>query len=244
MKAGIAQWIGCREKQEDSYRVKYFPDGLLVVVADGMGGHHCGELASAEAVRAFEDFFAESASLGLSVSERLQSALIAANESVGRAFADCCRCGGTTLVAAFIGQGVIRWVSVGDSPLLLWRGGRLLRLNADHSLRAVLMEYVSAGTMSHSDAMRSGHQLRSALTGGEIAMVDAPATPQPLLPGDRIIVASDGVDELLLSPVLTDEVRALLSVRDGNMSVRVVEACQALNDPGADNVTVVSVDWP
>ncbi|MBQ8899701.1 MAG: hypothetical protein IJY72_01985, partial [Akkermansia sp.] len=81
MKAGIAQWIGCREKQEDSYRVKYFPDGLLVVVADGMGGHHCGELASAEAVRAFEDFFAESASLGLSVSERLQSALIAANES-------------------------------------------------------------------------------------------------------------------------------------------------------------------
>ena len=75
-------------------------------------------------------------------------------------------------------------------------------------------------------------------------MVDVPATPQPLLPGDRIIVASDGVDELLLSPVLTDEVRALLSGRDGNLSVRVVEACQALNDPGADNVTVVSVDWP
>lgn len=243
MNANIAQWIGCREKQEDSYRVKYFPDGLLVVVADGMGGHHCGELASAEAVRAFEAFFTESASAELPVAERLKVALNAANEAVGHAFADCCMRGGTTLVAAFIGQGVIRWVSVGDSPLLLWRGGRLLRLNADHSLRAVLMEYVSAGTMSHSDAMRGGHQLRSALTGGEIAMVDAPATPQPLLPGDRIIVASDGADELLLSPVMTDEVRALLSARDGNLSVRVVEACQALNDPGADNVTVVSVDW-
>lgn len=244
MKAGIAQWIGCRDKQEDSYRVKYFPDGLLVVVADGMGGHHNGALASAEAVRAFEDSFAESASAEQPVAERLLVALNVANEAVGRAFADSCKRGGTTLVAAFIGQGVIRWVSVGDSPLLLWRGGRLLRLNADHSLRSVLMEYVSAGTMSHSEAMQRGHQLRSALTGAEMALVDAPATPQPLLPGDRIIVATDGVDDLLLAPVLADEVRELLSDRDGNLSVRVVEACQALHDPGADNVTVVCVDWP
>lgn len=244
MKASIAQWIGCRDKQEDSYRVKYFPDGLLVVVADGMGGHHNGELASAEAVRAFEASFAELTMEARPVAERLMTALNVANEAVGRAFADRGNLGGTTLVAAFIGQGVIRWVSVGDSPLLLWRGGRLLRLNADHSLRAVLMEYVSAGTMSHSDAMRGGHQLRSALTGAGMALVDAPATPKPLLPGDRIIVATDGVDDLLLAPVLTDEVRGLLSDRDGNVSVRVVEACQALNDPGADNVTVVSVDWP
>lgn len=244
MKASIAQWIGCRDKQEDSYRVKYFPDGLLVVVADGMGGHHNGELASAEAVRAFEASFADLTTEGRPVAERLMTALNVANDAVGHAFADCSNRGGTTLVAAFIGQGVIRWVSVGDSPLLLWRGGRLLRLNADHSLRAILMEYVSAGTMSHSEAMQRGHQLRSALTGAGMALVDAPATPKPLLPGDRIIVATDGVDDLLLAPVLTDEVRGLLSDRDGNVSVRVVEACQALNDPGADNVTVVSVDWP
>ncbi len=244
MKTSIAQWIGCREKQEDSYRVKYFPDGLLVVVADGMGGHHFGEVASAEAVCAFEDSFAESASAEQPVAERLMAALHAANDAVGRAFSDSCKRGGTTLVAAFMGQGVIRWVSVGDSPLLLWRGGRLLRLNADHSLRAILMDYVSAGTMSHSEAMQRGHQLRSALCGGEMSLVDSPATPQPLLPGDRIIVATDGVDDLLLTPVLSDEVRELLSDRDGNLSVRVVEACQALNDAGADNVTVVSVDWP
>ncbi len=244
MKASIAQWIGCRDKQEDSYRVKYFPDGLLVVVADGMGGHHNGELASAEAVCAFEASFADLTMEGLPVAERLMTALNVANEAVGHAFAGCSNRGGTTLVAAFIGQGVIRWVSVGDSPLLLWRGGRLLRLNADHSLRAILMEYVSAGSLSHSDAMRGGHQLRSALTGGEMTFVDAPATPKPLLPGDRIIVASDGVDELLLSPVLTDDVRSLLTDREGNLSVQVVSACQALNDPGADNVTVVSVDWP
>ena len=244
MKTSIAQWIGCREKQEDSYRVKYFPDGLLIVVADGMGGHHFGDIASAEAVRAFEEAFAELATAERPVAERLMSALNVANEAVGCAFAGGAHHGGTTLVAAFIGQGVIRWVSVGDSPLLLWRGGRLLRLNADHSLRAVLMEYVSAGAMSHCEAMQRGHQLRSALCGGEMALVDAPATPQPLLPGDRIIVATDGVDDLLLTPVLADAVRELLSDRDGNLSVRMVEACRALNDPGADNVTVVSVDWP
>ena len=237
MKACIAQWIGCREKQEDSYRVKYYPDGLLVVVADGMGGHHCGELASAVAVREFEVAFAAAAEK--SVRERLLTALSVANTAVG---AELGGCGGTTLVATFICKGVIWWVSVGDSPLLLWRNNRLQRLNADHSLRAVLLEYVAAGTMTHTEAIQRGHQLRSALTGEAPALVDSPLIPCPLLPGDRILVASDGVDELLLMPVLPDSVSRILNTPGGNPAVNLVEACRQLADPAADNVTVVCVD--
>lgn len=239
MKACIAQWIGCRDKQEDSYRVKYYPEGLLVVVADGMGGHHGGALASAVAVREFEAVF--TATPELPARERLLGALGAANAAVG---AELRGAGGTTLIAAFICAGVIWWVSVGDSPLLLRRNGRLQRLNADHSLRAVLLEYVAAGTMTHTEAMQRGHQLRSALTGDEMALVDSPFVPCPLLPGDRVLVASDGADELLLMPVLTAEVCAILDAPGGNPAVSLVESCRRLADPAADNVTIVSVDCP
>ncbi len=237
MRACIAQWIGCREKQEDSYRVKYYPDGVLAVVADGMGGHRGGELASAVAVQEFESVF--SASAELCPRERLSGALAAANSAVGAVLGGV---GGTTLVAAFICCGVMWWVSVGDSPLLIWRSGRLQRLNADHSLRAVLLEYVSAGTMTYMEAMQRGHQLRSALTGEPLTLVDSPCVPLPLLPGDRILVASDGVDALLLAPVLPHEVRAILSTPGGNPAVSLVGVCSELAAPVADNVTVVCVD--
>jgi protein phosphatase len=105
------------------------------------------------------------------------------------------------------------------------------------------MQYVKAGTLTYEEAANKGHTLRSALTGEEIAMIDAPPTPYPLLPGDRIIMTSDGTDDLLLVPILSEKTRALLSNREGNLATAIVEACVALESPYADNVTVVCMDW-
>lgn len=242
MKASVAQWIGKREKQEDSYVVRYYPAGVLLIVCDGMGGHHHGAMASRTAAEMFAKDFEEQEGCG-SVSERMKHALEAANAAVCHEFAKSDSYGGTTLVAAYISGGLMWWVSVGDSPLFLWRRRRLLRLNEDHSLRAVFMQYVKAGALSYDDAMQQGHRLRSALTGEPPSLIDAPNTPLPLLPGDRIILASDGADDLLLPAIMTEAVKDLLDNREDELPSLIVQACVLQDDPHADNVTVISVDW-
>ena len=240
MKAHIAQWIGRRKKQEDAYVVRCYPNGLLAVVCDGMGGHACG---ASSARRAADEFVAafEERTEG-SVSERLCWALEDANEAVGDVCERAGVFGGTTLLAAFVGAGVLWWVSVGDSPLFVWRNKRLVRLNADHSMRAVYQEFVQAGTMAHAEAMSRGHELRSALTGERIPMVDAPPTPYLLLPHDRIILATDGTDDLLQPTSLPLSTRQLLGDHSAPLASLIVEACRNLGLEAADNTTVVTID--
>ena len=135
VKVNAAQWIGRRVRQEDAYAVRHFPQGTLVVVCDGMGGHACGCKAAEIASKSFADRF--DGAKGDSVSERMRDALNRANQSVGEFFAKERAYGGCTLLAVYLSSGVLWWTSVGDSPLLVWRRGRLMRLNADHSLRRI-----------------------------------------------------------------------------------------------------------
>ena len=74
-------------------------------------------------------------------------------------------------------------------------------------------------------------------------MVDISITPWPLLPGDRLILASDGVDSLFIPAEMTADTRAMLETRTGNLAADIVEACRALEEEHADNVTVVTLDW-
>ncbi|MBQ1960810.1 MAG: protein phosphatase 2C domain-containing protein [Akkermansia sp.] len=240
MDASVAQWIGKRESQQDVYAVKHYPQGTLAVVCDGMGGHDDGAKAARVAADAFVAAFSDA--MPSPVRERMQQALDAANEAVGEIF-NHSGYGGTTLVAAYVGGGVVWWASVGDSPLFMWRRQRLLRLNADHSMRAIYEDFVKNGTMTPQEAMLKGHMLRSALTGEPLDMVDLSMTPMPLLPGDRLILASDGVDSLFLLPSISADTRALLETRQGSLAAGIVEACRALAEEHADNVTVVTLDW-
>jgi len=242
MNATAAQWIGCREHQEDAYNVKHFPEGTLAIVCDGMGGHCCGDLAAAAAVAAFTKAFTASVSCRKEVPARLHSALTAANEAVGRIFAGSSQYGGTTLTALYASGTLLWWVSVGDSPLMLWRGNHLQRLNADHSFRSVYEEYAHQGAISFTEAMSQGHMLRSALTGEEIPMVDLPHRAHILLPGDRLVLASDGVEHLFFSSLLSNDARQALSSPFTQSAAAVVEACRALGDPYADNTTVVLLE--
>ncbi|MGN0835982.1 MAG: PP2C family protein-serine/threonine phosphatase [Akkermansia sp.] len=235
----MAQWLGRREKQEDAYAARPVAGGMLAVVCDGMGGHCYGDCASRAAAAAFADAFAEQES---ALPERLQAALTAANAAVRGVYESQGAFGGTTLLAVFAGRGLLHWISVGDSPLYLWRMGRLIRLNADHSMRAVFERYVCAGGMTLREAQRNGHMLRSALTGSRIPLVDAPRAGYPLLPGDRLILCTDGAEPLLAQGVLSPELRALLSERGGSLAARLVGACRELNEEHADNVTVITLD--
>jgi serine/threonine protein phosphatase PrpC len=217
------------------------PEGVdvLAVLADGMGGHAAGDVASATICRTFHRrFLGGSGSTPL----RLATSLQAANEAVHAATAANPSLGGmgATCVGIAVGQAGVHWISVGDSPLWRFRQGRLDRLNDDHSLAPMLDSLVAEGQMTPEEAAVDPrrHYLRSAVTGDELDLVDASREPLPLAAGDIVLLASDGV------LTLTDsEIAELLNRHQGrapgDIADALVHAVLQAGDPHQDNTTVV-----
>lgn len=242
------QLLGQRQRQEDSLRLSQFDggqagQGLLAVVCDGMGGHAGGDIASQlVADRFVSSFLAASGS----VPARLQTALTAGHEGLIEAVSERpdLEDMGTTLVAACILGDALYRVSVGDSQLWRLRQGCLQRLNDDHSMAPVFESMVAMGEMTAEAARhdRKRHALRSAITRHPISKIDAPPTPEPLLPGDYLLLASDGLDSLP-----PDAVTNALTQANGDPN----RGLEALNekiskqsDPGQDNTSLILICVP
>jgi serine/threonine protein phosphatase PrpC len=241
------QCLGKRSEQEDSYAFSELPKdgGLLVVVADGMGGHAAGSQASELAVR---KFVAAVHRAGESLTARMSEALEIANNSIAEAIdadPDHLEGMGTTLVAAALTPAGLLWISIGDSPLYLWREGTLRRLNEDHSYRPVLREMVSKGEVSEDQAAVSSlrNRLRAALIGGEMALIDAPPKPFPLLPGDVVLACSDGV-QTLTDLALTHAVSRAAQGEAVEVSTALLRAVLDADKPKQDNATVAVLKPP
>ena len=196
---------GARPYQEDSIRV-WRPDvgsgankerPVLVVLADGMGGHVSGEVASGTACDQYVKTFVAADKL---VDQRLDEALTAANDALGEAIRKngALNGMGCTLVAGYIDHDGLRWASVGDSSILLFRPPNLYRLNEDHSLGSLLDKQVQAGHISAEQAKSDPRRrtLRSALTGNPLPLKQLHGQPYPLKPGDWLVIASDGLETL------------------------------------------------
>ena len=171
--------------------------GLLAVLADGMGGHTGGAVAGQTACSKFAEVFAAATS---PYDQRLQSALDASNEALAKGVEEnaALRGMGCTIVAAWLDTLGIRWASVGDSLLLLYRFPDVIRLNADHSLGSFLDEQARQNRISASEAKEHHNRnaLRSALTGAKIDLIDLRSEPLELHAGDWILIASDGICSL------------------------------------------------
>lgn len=246
------QLQGLRETQEDFY---VFSDadyddnghlnGLLLVLADGMGGHAAGECASYATVKGFLEGYHRSTG---PIRERLESGLRQANEEVRTQSArDPRRLSGmgSTLVAAVVHPDRIHWVSVGDSLLLLYRKGRMLRLNADHSFAPLLKAQLATGEVGHDDedALALGNTLHSAIMGDSLDLYDLPDEPTPLRQGDIIIAATDGM--LTLTDSRTQSLLRLLASRPASEIARILLASvEAEHDNLQDNTTVAVVKLP
>ncbi|MBT5331937.1 MAG: serine/threonine-protein phosphatase [Porticoccaceae bacterium] len=192
-----AQIQGDRKFQEDAFQIEKRDEGVLLVLCDGMGGHSGGNQASKLAIATFIDsFFSTSDSL----TSRLRAGVEEANNRILQAGVENPELNkmGTTLLAVFVQNSQINWISVGDSPLWLIRGGNIQRLNANHSLAAVFEEMVKTGHMSAEDAATdpNRHSLRSSLSGDEIKLIDERETPFELQVGDCLLLASDGLETL------------------------------------------------
>jgi len=244
--AGLSDVGRKRKTNEDSFHID--PGRGLFIVADGMGGHAAGEVASRLAVDTIQEFlrmsdadseitwpfeFDESLSAG---GNRIQAAIHLANREIVRHMQaqEDTRGMGTTVVTAVVADDSCFIGHVGDSRAYLIRDGAIRQLTRDHTF---VNEQVERGFMSRAEAER--HPARNILTravgSSEELHVDLVETK--LVAGDRILLCSDG-----LSSMVEDE--AILRILQDHPDLE--EACSALvalanENGGWDNVTAVLI---
>ncbi len=233
---------GDRSYQEDDFGFDNgHPGDFLMILADGMGGHKGGQLASERAIQAFMDAYYVTNG---NATQRLRTSLLKANEQLmlEKEAELALESMGCTLVAVAISKNTVEWVSVGDSPLWLFRNNKLQRLNADHSMKPVLKAQVEKGELTAEQAKThpERNMLRSALTGKDIELIDQ--GKQPIFPGDRIVLTSDGILSLT-----TREIEQQLLVTNINAQQAVnglLDAIVAKAKAGQDNTTILLANIP
>lgn len=233
---------GGRSYQEDAFGQLIGIDGrddhCLLVVADGMGGHVGGNVASNIVVGTFLETYPE---LSAPSPSRLRSCLGAANMAITSAVVDNSELDsmGSTVVAAAISGQELHWISVGDSPMWIFREGQLMRINADHSMAPVLAGMVEGGYMTEEEAAGDSrrHMLRSVVMGDDMPLVDASEEPAELEPGDWLLLASDGVmtlGEQMIADILQDSPAE--NVQD--VAATIIQAVEDAGRPRQDNTTI------
>jgi len=205
--------------------------GHLYVVADGMGGHAAGEVASRQAVESlFEHYYAD---LGIPPAESLQEAAARANEAILAHSAGDKAGMGTTLVAAVVKDAHLWVLNVGDSRAYLLRQGEITQLTHDHSW---VGDQVEAGILTEKQARQ--HIYRNVITRslGNISQVEADLFERELEAGDILVLCTDGLTNL----VADEEINKAFTKNS------LADAVQNLVDlanarGGADNITLVAV---
>ncbi|MBI2842203.1 MAG: serine/threonine-protein phosphatase [Armatimonadetes bacterium] len=217
--------------------------GLIAAVADGMGGHAAGEAASERAIQVLASTFSGMSSGRVSRKSSpnwtglIQEAFNLANSEINReAVKWSGRSGmGTTLTTAAVVDGVLYIGHIGDSRAYLVRNGGMVQLTNDHTWVA---KRVREGRMTEEEAKISDRrgQLTEALGLREAIEPDVDAVH--LLPGDRIVLCTDGLTEMLSD----EEILAAACERGDAQRVAARLVAAANRAGGYDNVAVAVVD--
>ncbi len=219
-----------REANEDSY----VASAPLFAVADGMGGHIAGDIASATAIEVLQN---EGAQISAADPDSLVRVLQDANTAIyDKAAGDPTLHGmGTTCTLVIVDGPTAQIAHVGDSRAYLFRNGELSQITDDHTL---VGRMVSEGRLSPEEAEH--HPQRSIITRalGVDSSVDVDLLSLELTEGDRLVICSDGLSSMIGS----DEITAVLTqAQDAQTAAdRLVE--QANEAGGEDNITVVVID--
>jgi protein phosphatase len=235
--SGVTTHVGqVRDGNEDNY---VSIDGLYFV-ADGMGGHSAGEVASEIAVRILQEIYTDP-KVRVSSPGLLADAISTANTAIFmEAMHDSSKTGmGTTLTGLAVTNGPDNQIvvaNVGDSRTYLWRHGELRQVTKDHSHVQTL---VDRGAITRAEA-RVHFQRNIVLRAmGIESWVDIDTFPMTVEDGDRFIMCSDGLVDEADDDEIEAEIRLSVSVQD--LADRLVDL--ANRNGGRDNITVVVVDF-
>ena len=237
---------GGRDYQEDAI-ITDFPFGAdsgVVVLADGMGGHAAGDVASKIVVtEVFSELKFQSANFAdfeKEIPHYLTAAAVNANNCVRAHVQENpdTRGMGATLVSLVLIENRMFWMSIGDSPLYHFRNGKMQQLNEDHSMAPQIDFMVKSGLLdpiagkNHPDR----NCLTSVILGDRVAKSDCPKTPFELEVGDIVVVSSDGLqylEEAQIQKILHRYRRR----KSAEIAGYLLEAIENLADPDQDNVS-------
>jgi len=207
--------IGGRKVNQDRLAYSYSKDVMLMVIADGMGGHARGEIAAEISVNTLNNRFqAEARTTLRKPREFLESSIQAAHRAIV-AFADkndMLECPRTTIVAAVLQHGKAQWAHVGDSRLYLFRGGKLATATQDHSR---VQQMIDAGILTPEQA--AVHPDRNKIyncLGGVLPPTVTLSDEWPLQVGDSILLSTES-----LVPKLMEEAERKAGSESDNLSV-------------------------
>lgn len=241
---GLSQ--GARPYQEDAV-VADFPCGAdfgFAVLSDGMGGHSAGDMASKIVVtKMYSELKLQSGSF-LEKERRIPNRLIGsaadANTLISDYISDFPESEGmgATLVGLVLIENRLFWVSVGDSPLYLFRDGGLSQLNEDHSMAPQIDFMAKQGLIDEETAKNhpDRNSLTSAIIGGQVDKIDCPPTPYTLEADDILLLTSDGLqylEESWIEEILTENKDSSCA----DIAEAFLGAVDELDHPDQDNVS-------
>lgn len=236
------QGQGERERQEDSFAIANAADlerqeaqGLLALVADGMGGMEDGRAASQWTAERFLQLFQERE--GEDVPNWFYRSIHTVSDEVFQRF---CGRSGSTLAAVHIREERLHWLSVGDSGIYLCRKGGVFQLNREHTcLNRLFLQELEREPMDKNRALSDpdAPRLTSFVGIDRLTEVDLSLRPLKLERGDALLLCSDGISGVLTPPELLE-----------GMSLSPEEGCALLermvlekNVMGQDNYTGVLI---
>ncbi|MEM8978698.1 MAG: protein phosphatase 2C domain-containing protein [Pseudomonadota bacterium] len=241
---GLAQ--GGRDYQEDAI-VSDFSFGLdsgIAVLADGMGGHEAGDVASKLVVTEVYNELKFASATFAETEENIPGLLRRATDEANHSVAEYVQRNpaatgmGATLVSLVLVENRMYWVSVGDSPLYLLRDGQLRQLNDDHSLAPQIDFMVEQGLMDPdvAEVHPDRNCLTSVIMGSSIPKCDCPMKSFELQLNDVVIVSSDGLQNLG-DAKLEKVLHRYRKRKSAELAGHLLQAIEAHGDPDQDNVS-------
>lgn len=237
-----ASHIGGRKYNQDRVAYAYSDEALLLLLADGMGGHLHGETAARITINMFMQAFAQAAQPHVPEPEEfLREIMRRAHEAIIQ-YAHAHQLGGnpgTTCVVALVQDGQACWAHAGDSRCYLLRGGKMVAVTHDHS---AVQQWADWGIIK-PDEMKA-HPDRNKITnclGGVEDMFYVESAPAvPLQPGDVLLLCSDGLWGALPEAEIADafSITPLAAALDPLMDKALL-----LGGDHADNATAVVARW-
>lgn len=241
--AGLTNTGMIRDHNEDAYKLPLDADvgtlankGHLYVLADGMGGHQKGEVASAVTIETVNsEYYASVTSLeGSNSADAIIEALSNAIEKANNQVLSATEGGGTTVVAAVLYGDTLVAMNVGDSRAYLLRGNELRQLSKDHSL---VQRLVEVGKITEEEALT--HPRRNVLYQalGQGSDVDIHISSEKLQDSDVVILCSDG----LWGEVAEPEIKEVLQKAASPLAAAKQLIDSANASGGADNITAIII---
>lgn len=232
---------GPRPYNQDRLAYSYSKDALLLVVADGMGGHRHGEIAAQLAVTTMTEAFQRLAMPTLtSPAKFLIDHIQQVHDMIDqltqeREMVEAPR---TTIVAAIVQRGMLYCAHVGDSRLYHFRGNHLLYRTEDHS---VVQSLYNKGIINKDDMSTHPyrHKVYSCLGGDVPPKIDL-ADRQELIEGDTVLLCTDGV----WGAIADDQIKQILSGASISDNVtRLLSQAESISQEHGDNMSAIGLQW-